>query len=192
MLDVTLTGVPGFEGRAGGERVGVGLGDLGLGDLGGVDGDGQWGVDIRGRQEGLALRVEVDWLESGRGLAVGVLQHRVTFVVVSSSCVWIKNREIIIVKHIKVYFLSALVHLQSASNLTPVDYHPDFFHYFSRDISFCGFSFLPAEFFEFFHTLMESSPLSAHLGNLCVGSKALVHLILGSLKGLLYWLYVLK
>lgn len=33
VLDVALTGVPCFEGGAGGERMGVGLGDFGLGDL---------------------------------------------------------------------------------------------------------------------------------------------------------------
>lgn len=87
LLDVTLAGVPGFEGRAGGERVRVGLGDLGPGHLRGIDGDGQRRVDVRGRQEGLVLWVEVDRLEGGWGLAVGVLQHGVAFVVVSCSCV---------------------------------------------------------------------------------------------------------
>lgn len=88
MLDVTLTGVPRFEGRAGGQRVGVGFGDLGLGDLGGVDGDGQRCVDVRRREEGLVLGVEVDRLESRRRLAVGVIHHRVALVVVSCGCVW--------------------------------------------------------------------------------------------------------
>lgn len=83
VLDVALAGVPRFERRAGSERVGVGFGDLGLGDLGGVDGDGQRGVDVRRREEGLVLGVEVDGLESGRGLAVGVIYHWVTLVVVS-------------------------------------------------------------------------------------------------------------
>lgn len=87
VLDVALAGVPRFERRAGGERVGVGFGDLGLGDLGGVDGDGQRGVDVGRREEGLVLGVEVDGLESGRGLAVGVIYHRVTLVVVSCGCV---------------------------------------------------------------------------------------------------------
>ncbi len=88
VLDVALAGVPRFEGRAGGERVGVGLGDLRLRDLGGVDGDGQWCMDVRRWEEGLVLGVEVDWLESGRGLAVGVIYHRVALVVVSWSRVW--------------------------------------------------------------------------------------------------------
>lgn len=83
VLDVALAGVPGLEGRAGGERVGVGLGDLGLGDLRGVDGDGQWRVDVRRREEGLVLGVEVDRLESGRRLAVGVIYHGVALVVIS-------------------------------------------------------------------------------------------------------------
>lgn len=87
VLDVALAGVPHFERRAGGERVGVGFGDLGLGDLGGVDGDGQRGVDVRRWEEGLVLGVEVDGLESGRGLAVGVIYHWVTLVVVSRGCV---------------------------------------------------------------------------------------------------------
>lgn len=87
VLDVALAGVPRFERRAGGERVGVGFGDLGLGDLGGVDGDGQRGVDVGRREEGLVLGVEVDGLESGRGLAVGVIYHWVTLVVVSRGCV---------------------------------------------------------------------------------------------------------
>lgn len=88
MLDVALTRVPGFEGRAGGERVRVGLGDLGFGDLGGVDGDGQRHVDVGRWEEGLVLGVKVDWLESWRGLAMGVVYHRVALVVVSRSCVW--------------------------------------------------------------------------------------------------------
>lgn len=87
VLDVALAGVPCFERRAGGERVGVGFGDLGLGDLGGVDGDGQRGVDVGRWEEGLVLGVEVDGLESGRGLAVGVIYHWVTLVVVSRGCV---------------------------------------------------------------------------------------------------------
>lgn len=87
VLDVALAGVPRFECRAGGERVGVGFGDLGLGDLGGVDSDGQRGVDVGRWEEGLVLGVEVDWLESGRGLAVGVIYHWVTLVVVSRGCV---------------------------------------------------------------------------------------------------------
>lgn len=65
--------------------MGVGLGDLRLGDLGGVDGDGERRVDVGRWKEGLVLRVEVDWLESGRGLAVGVVYHRVALVVVSRS-----------------------------------------------------------------------------------------------------------
>lgn len=83
VLDVALAGVPRLEGRAGGERVGVGLGDLGLGDLRGVDGDGQRCVNVRRREEGLVLGVEVDRLESGRRLAVGVIYHRVALVVIS-------------------------------------------------------------------------------------------------------------
>lgn len=63
--------------------MGVCLGDLGLGDLGGIDGDGQWCVDIWRREEGLVFRVEVDWLESGRRLAVGIIYHWVALVVVS-------------------------------------------------------------------------------------------------------------
>lgn len=88
VLDVALAGVPCLEGRAGGERVGVGLGDLGLGDLRGVDGDGQWRVNVRRREEGLVLGVEVDRLESGRRLAVGVIYHRVALVVISCRGVW--------------------------------------------------------------------------------------------------------
>lgn len=67
--------------------MGVGLGDLGLGDLGGIDGDGQWCMDIRRWEEGLVFRVEVDRLESGRRLAVGVIYHWVALVVVSSCSV---------------------------------------------------------------------------------------------------------
>lgn len=92
VVDVALTGVPHFEGRAGGERVGVGLGDFGFGDLGGVDGYGQRSVDVRRREEGLVLRVEVDWLERGRGLAVGVVYHWVALVVVSCGCIWMMAR----------------------------------------------------------------------------------------------------
>lgn len=88
VLDVALAGVPGLEGRAGGERVGVGLGDLGLGDLRGVDGDGQWRVDVRRWEEGLVLGVEVDRLESGRRLAVGVIYHGVALVVISCRGIW--------------------------------------------------------------------------------------------------------
>lgn len=86
--DVALAGVPHFEGRARGEWVGVGLGDLRLGDLGGVDGDGKWRMDVRWWEEGLVLGMEVNWLESGRGLAVGVIYHWVALVVVSCSRVW--------------------------------------------------------------------------------------------------------
>lgn len=68
--------------------MGVGLGDLRLGDLGGVDGDGQRRVDVWRREEGLVLGMEVDWLESGRRLAMGVIYHRVTLVVVPGSRVW--------------------------------------------------------------------------------------------------------
>lgn len=67
--------------------MGVGFGDLGLGDLGGVDGDGEWRVDVRWREERLVLGVEVDWLESRRGLAVCVVYHWVALVVVSCSSV---------------------------------------------------------------------------------------------------------
>lgn len=67
--------------------MGVGLGDLRLGYLGGIDGDGQWRVDVRWWEEGLVLWVEVDRLESRRGLAVGVIYHWVALVVVSCSCV---------------------------------------------------------------------------------------------------------
>lgn len=88
VVDVALTGVPCFEGRAGGEWVGVGLGDFRLGDLGGIDGNGQWRMDVRRRKEGFILWVEVDRLESGRGLAVGVIYHWVALVVVSCSGVW--------------------------------------------------------------------------------------------------------
>lgn len=88
VLNVALAGVPGLEGRAGGERVGVGLGDLGLGDLRGVDGDGQGRMDVRWRQKGLVLGVEVDRLESGRRLAVGVIYHGVALVVISCRGIW--------------------------------------------------------------------------------------------------------
>lgn len=88
VLDVALAWVPRFEGRAGGERVGVGLGDFRLGDLGGIDGDGQWRMDVRWRKEGFVLRVEVDWLESGWRLAVGIIYHWVALVVISCSRVW--------------------------------------------------------------------------------------------------------
>lgn len=66
----------------------VGLGDLRLGDLGGIDGDGQWRMDVGRREEGLVLWVEVNWLESGRRLAVGVIYHWVALVVVSCTRVW--------------------------------------------------------------------------------------------------------
>lgn len=88
MLDVALAGVPRLEGRAGGEWVGVGLGDLGLGDLRGVDGDGQRCVNVRRREEGLVLGVEVDRLEIGRRLAVGVIYHGVALVVISCRGIW--------------------------------------------------------------------------------------------------------
>ena len=67
--------------------MGVGFGDLRLGDLGGVDGDGEWRVDVRWREERLVLGVEVDWLESRRGLAVCIVYHWVALVVVSCSSV---------------------------------------------------------------------------------------------------------
>lgn len=94
VLDVALAGVPCFERRAGGERVGVGLGDLRLGDLGGIDGDGQWHVNVGWWEEGLVLGVEVDRLESGRGLAVGVIYHWVALVVVSCSRVWMMGETV--------------------------------------------------------------------------------------------------
>lgn len=94
VLDVALAGVPRFERRAGGERVGVGLGDFRLGDLGGVDCDGERRVDVGRREEGLVLGVEVDWLESGMGLAVGVVYHRVALVVVSRSRVWMTGETV--------------------------------------------------------------------------------------------------
>lgn len=90
---VALAGVPRFEGRARRQRVGVGLGDLGLGDLGGVDGNGQRRVDVGWRQEGFLLWVEVDWLESRRRLAVGVIHHRVALVVVSRGRIWTERTE---------------------------------------------------------------------------------------------------
>lgn len=83
VLHVALAGVPGLEGRAGGEWVGVGLGDLGLGDLRGVDGDSQGRMDVRRWEEGLVLGVEVDRLESGWRLAVGVIYHGIALVVIS-------------------------------------------------------------------------------------------------------------
>lgn len=83
MLDMALTGVPDFEGRAGGKRVGVSLGDHGLGELGGGDSYGQWGVDVWRGQEGLVL-VKGDGLEGGgRGVMAGVVHHGVALVVVS-------------------------------------------------------------------------------------------------------------
>lgn len=48
VLDVALVGVPGFERRAGGEWMSVGLGDLGLGDLSRSDGNGQRCMDVWG------------------------------------------------------------------------------------------------------------------------------------------------
>lgn len=94
VLDVALARVPHFEGRAGSERVGVGLGNLRLWDLGGVDGDGQRCMDVRWWEEGLVLGVEVDRLESGRRLAVGVIYHRVALVVVSHTCVWMTGNKV--------------------------------------------------------------------------------------------------
>lgn len=91
MLDLAFTGVPGFEGRAGGQWVGVGLRDLRLGNLGGIDGDGEGCMDVRRRQEGLVLWVEVDRLESGRRLTMGVIYHRVALVVVSGCGVWMRG-----------------------------------------------------------------------------------------------------
>lgn len=91
--DVALARVPRFEGRAGGERVRVGFGDLGLGHLGGVDGDGKRCVDVGRRQEGLVLGVEVDWLEGWRRLAVGVIYHWVALVVVSYTCVCMTEKQ---------------------------------------------------------------------------------------------------
>lgn len=73
--------------------MGVGLGDLRLRDLGSIDGDGQGRMDVRGRKEGFVLRVEVDWLESGRGLAVGIIYHWVALVVVSCSRVWMTGEQ---------------------------------------------------------------------------------------------------
>lgn len=93
VLNVALAGVPGFKGRAGRERVGVGLGDLGFGDLGGVDGDGQRCVDIGRWEEGFVLWMEVDGLESGWRLAVSVIYHWVALVVVSCTCVWMIKTE---------------------------------------------------------------------------------------------------
>lgn len=72
--------------------MGVGLGDFGLGDLGGVDGDGQRCMDVRRREEGFVLRVEVDRLESRWGLTVGVIYHWVALVVVSCSRVWMTGK----------------------------------------------------------------------------------------------------
>lgn len=97
VLHVTLAGVPDFERRAGRERVRVGLGDLGLGDLRGVDGDGQRGVDVGRRQEGLVLGVEVDGLEVGRRLAVRVVHHRVALVVISGGRVWTRDMTEVVV-----------------------------------------------------------------------------------------------
>lgn len=77
--DVALTGVPHFERRAGRERVGVGLGNFRLGDLGCVDSDGQRCVDVWRWEERLVLRMEVDWMERGRGLAVCVIHQWVAF-----------------------------------------------------------------------------------------------------------------
>lgn len=68
--------------------MGVGFGDLRFGDLGSVDGDGQWRMDVGWREERLVLGVKVNWLESWRGLAVGVIYHWVALVVVPCSCVW--------------------------------------------------------------------------------------------------------
>lgn len=90
--DVALAWVPGFEGRAGGERVCVGFGNLRFGHLGGVDGYGQRCMDIWRWEEGLVLGVEVDWLESWRRLAVGVIYHRIALVVVSYTCVWRRKK----------------------------------------------------------------------------------------------------
>lgn len=89
VLDVALARVPHFEGRAGSEWMSVGLGDLRLGDLGGVDGDSQGSVDVRRWEEWFVLGVEVDWLESGRRLAVGIIYHRIALVVVSCTSFWI-------------------------------------------------------------------------------------------------------
>lgn len=87
VLDVALVGIPDFEGRAGGERVSVGLGDLVLGDLSRCDGDGQRCMDVWRGEEGLVFGVEGDGLERrGRRLAMGVVHHGVALGVVIPYC----------------------------------------------------------------------------------------------------------
>lgn len=102
VLNVAFTGIPDFKGRARREWMGVGLGDLRFGDLGGVDGDGQRCMDIGRWEEGLVLWMEVDGLEGGRRLAMGIIYHWVTLVIVPCTCVWMMKREKLVTSHINV------------------------------------------------------------------------------------------
>ncbi len=87
MLNMGLVGVPNFEGRARGERVGVSLGDLGLGDLSWCNGDGQRSMDVQRGKKGFVFWVESNGLEGcRRGLAVCVIHHGVALGVVIPCC----------------------------------------------------------------------------------------------------------
>lgn len=96
-LDVAAGRLPGFEGGAGEERVGGGLGEARVLQVAGGDGDGERGVEVVGGLVEVGLLFGLQWhrLEGRRrhGLVVGEVHQREALVVATRRTVRWKGSE---------------------------------------------------------------------------------------------------